>query len=359
MRRARERLVSAARGLSADAPRARVRRSGGESRGRGRHRRSFRLVARPSPSSPPSAREHPPRAPSPETYPHDVPIEPCTPEDAATMLRQIRKRRAYPVGYFSSRCRHGFPQAYLHAPMHVPARHANVLDENPPEHDTRASDDDETPHVSSRGRSKRARARRRASSPTRGVVAEHALGWLACPLLVRAVDALEKYGAIDAVADVTRAIHISRRHSNGHTPPRRIPAVGSFPTGGDARSRIARRSAESRTREPNSPPSTTTRKTNRRDRVDGSRSRRACCSRRASRGIPSRRYRGMAWEPREVSARAPRRSTGARRRREPRGRDNTSACATRGHARRVRTSVGASVRERTTRDSRDSRDRLR
>ena len=132
------------------------------------------------------------------------------------MLRQIRKRRAYPVGC-ASRCRHGFPQAYLHAPMHVPARHANVLDENPPEHDTRASDDDETPHASSRGRSKRARARRRASSPTRGVVAEHALGWLACPLLVRAVDALEKDGAIDAVADVTRAdLHLSAALERSH-----------------------------------------------------------------------------------------------------------------------------------------------
>ena len=165
----------------------------------------------------PPRRPHHPRVsiprelPPPDTYPHDVSIEPCTPEDAATMLRQIRKRRAYPLGC-ASRCRHGFPQAYLHAPMHVPERHADVLDEPPPESPTKglepatdASRGDTPPLASSHGRSARARARRRASSPSRGVVAEHALGWLACPLLVRAVDALERDGAIDAIADVTRA----------------------------------------------------------------------------------------------------------------------------------------------------------
>ena len=215
MRRARERLVSAARSLGRRAARA----YGGPA---ANPEVEVGTAAASASSPAPPRRLHHPRVsiprelPPPETYPHDVPIDPCTPEDAATMIRQIRKRRAYPVGC-ASRCRHGFPQAYLHAPMHVPARHADVLDETPPEYDTRASDDDETPHASSHGRSKRARARRRASSPTRGVVAEHALGWLACPLLVRAVDALEKDGAIDAVADVTRAdSHLSAALERSH-----------------------------------------------------------------------------------------------------------------------------------------------
>lgn len=208
MRRARERLASAACSLGRRAARA----YGGPVANP-----EVKVGTAASASPAPPHRLHHPRVsiprelPPPETYPHAVPIEPCTPEDAATMLRQIRKRRAYPLGC-ASRCRHGFPQAYLHAPMHVPARHADVLDENPPEPPTArfepatdASRDDAPPLASSHGRSARARARRRASSPSRGVVAEHALGWLACPLLVRAVDALEKNGAIDAIADVTRA----------------------------------------------------------------------------------------------------------------------------------------------------------
>ena len=54
------------------------------------------------------------------TRPFDAPIERCTAEDKATMLRQIKKRRVYPLGA-CRRCKHGYPQAYLHAPMHAPA----------------------------------------------------------------------------------------------------------------------------------------------------------------------------------------------------------------------------------------------
>ena len=54
------------------------------------------------------------------TRPFPAPVEPCSAEDAQTMLRQIRKRRAYPLGA-CHRCKHGYPQAYLHAPMHIPA----------------------------------------------------------------------------------------------------------------------------------------------------------------------------------------------------------------------------------------------
>jgi hypothetical protein len=54
------------------------------------------------------------------TKPFPGAIERCTAEDKDTMLRQIRKRRAYPLGA-CHRCKHGYPQAYLHAPMHIPA----------------------------------------------------------------------------------------------------------------------------------------------------------------------------------------------------------------------------------------------
>lgn len=76
---------------------------------------------------------HHPRVSIPRELPHDLgtrpfpaPIEPCTPEDSATMLRQVRKRRAYPLGA-CHRCKHGYPQAYLHAPMHIPASGADAF----------------------------------------------------------------------------------------------------------------------------------------------------------------------------------------------------------------------------------------
>ena len=57
-------------------------------------------------------------------------LEPCGDDDAATMSRQIRKRRAYPVAC-AARCRHGFARAYLHAPLHVPAATARGFDRLP------------------------------------------------------------------------------------------------------------------------------------------------------------------------------------------------------------------------------------
>ena len=52
----------------------------------------------------------------------------------------------------------------------------------------------------------RAKARMRQASPARGAQAEHALGWLACPLLNRHVDELERRGGIGAMASVVDGI---------------------------------------------------------------------------------------------------------------------------------------------------------
>ena len=58
------------------------------------------------------------------------------------------------------------------------------------------------PPSRSRGAAMRAKARRHEASPAKGAQAEHALGWLACPLLNRHVDALENRGGIEALAAV-------------------------------------------------------------------------------------------------------------------------------------------------------------
>ena len=114
----------------------------------------------------------------PETQPPfkpDTALEPCSATDRDTMFRQIVKRRAYPVGC-ASRCRHGYPRAFLHAPMHAPA---------PP-----VGADEVTP----------------SCPEAAGARAEHAIGWLTCPLLNKAIDALEKKGGIDDLAAVVAAV---------------------------------------------------------------------------------------------------------------------------------------------------------
>lgn len=114
-----------------------------------------------------------PSAPPP--FEPDTALEPCSAADRETMFRQIVKRRAYPVGC-ASRCRHGFPRAFVHAPMHAPA---------PP----RSRADEVTP----------------SCPEAAGVRAEHAIGWLTCPLLHASIDALEKRGGIDDLAAVVAA----------------------------------------------------------------------------------------------------------------------------------------------------------
>ena len=125
-------------------------------------------------------------------------LEPCGDDDAATMSRQIRKRRAYPVAC-AARCRHGFARAYLHAPLHVPAATARSFDGHPGDESAPGSspgtpnpDEPEPLKATSsrRGRSRGSRSKAKAAlaSPSGGAQAEHALGWLACPLLDREVD---------------------------------------------------------------------------------------------------------------------------------------------------------------------------
>ena len=114
-----------------------------------------------------------PSAPPP--FEPDTALEPCSAADRETMFRQIVKRRAYPVGC-ASRCRHGYPRAFVHAPMHAPA---------PP----RSRADEVTP----------------SCPEAAGVRAEHAIGWLTCPLLHASIDALEKRGGIDDLAAVVAA----------------------------------------------------------------------------------------------------------------------------------------------------------
>ena len=114
-----------------------------------------------------------PSAPPP--FEPDTALEPCSASDRETMFRQIVKRRAYPVGC-ASRCRHGYPRAFVHAPMHAPA---------PP----RSRADEVTP----------------SCPEAAGVRAEHAIGWLTCPLLHASIDALEKRGGIDDLAAVVAA----------------------------------------------------------------------------------------------------------------------------------------------------------
>ena len=104
----------------------------------------------------------------------DTALEPCSAEDRDTMFRQIVKRRAYPVGC-ASRCRHGYPRAFLHAPMHAPKPPAGAAEVTP------------------------------SCPEAAGARAEHAIGWLTCPLLNGAVDALEKKGGIDDLAAVVAA----------------------------------------------------------------------------------------------------------------------------------------------------------
>lgn len=132
-------------------------------------------------------------------------LEPCGEEDAATMSRQIRKRRAYPVGC-AARCRHGFARAYLHAPLHAPAATALSFENtqsdgsapsSSPGNETAPRTTDNTSR-----RSRSAKAKAALASPSGGARAEHALGWLACPLLDREVDKLERRGGIDAMAAV-------------------------------------------------------------------------------------------------------------------------------------------------------------
>ena len=148
-------------------------------------------------------------------------LEPCGDDDAATMSRQIRKRRAYPVAC-AARCRHGFARAYLHAPLHVPAATARGFDGLPgdesapgPSPGTPNPDEPEPDYdartkstSSRRGRSRGSRSKAKAAlaSPSGGAQAEHALGWLACPLLDREVDKLERRGGIDAMAAVARGV---------------------------------------------------------------------------------------------------------------------------------------------------------
>ena len=139
-------------------------------------------------------------------------LEPCGDDDAATMSRQIRKRRAYPVAC-AARCRHGFARAYLHAPLHVPAATASGFDGFPGD-ESAPGPSPGTPNPvepeplkatsSRRGRSRGSRSKAKAAlaSPSGGAQAEHALGWLACPLLDREVDKLERRGGIDAMASV-------------------------------------------------------------------------------------------------------------------------------------------------------------
>lgn len=114
-----------------------------------------------------------PSAPPP--FEPDTALEPCSAADRETMFRQIVKRRAYLVGC-ASRCRHGYPRAFVHAPMHAPA---------PP----RSRADEVTP----------------SCPEAAGVRAEHAIGWLTCPLLHASIDALEKRGGIDDLAAVVAA----------------------------------------------------------------------------------------------------------------------------------------------------------
>ena len=143
-------------------------------------------------------------------------LEPCGDDDAATMSRQIRKRRAYPVAC-AARCRHGFARAYLHAPLHVPAATARSFDGHPGDESAPGSspgtpnpDEPEPLKATSsrRGRSRglRSKAKAALASPSGGAQAEHALGWLACPLLDREVDKLERRGGIDAMAAVARGV---------------------------------------------------------------------------------------------------------------------------------------------------------
>jgi len=132
-------------------------------------------------------------------------LEPCGEEDAATMSRQIRKRRAYPVGC-AARCRHGFARAYLHAPLHAPAATAlsfenTQSDGSAPSSSPGSETAPRTTDNTSR-RSRSAKAKAALASPSGGARAEHALGWLACPLLDREVDKLERRGGIDAMAAV-------------------------------------------------------------------------------------------------------------------------------------------------------------
>ena len=99
---------------------------------------------------------------TPPPFEPDTALEPCSAADRETMFRQIVKRRAYPVGC-ASRCRHGYPRAFLHAPMHAP---------KPP---NKAGAEEVTP----------------SCPEAAGARAEHAIGWLTCPLLNEAIDALE------------------------------------------------------------------------------------------------------------------------------------------------------------------------
>ena len=113
---------------------------------------------------------------TPPPFEPDTALEPCSAADRDTMFRQIVKRRAYPVGC-ASRCRHGYPRAFLRAPMHAP---------KPP---NRAGAEEVTP----------------SCPEAAGARAEHAIGWLTCPLLNEAIDALEKKGGIDDLAAVVAA----------------------------------------------------------------------------------------------------------------------------------------------------------
>eukprot|EP00740_Mantoniella_antarctica_P005847 CAMPEP_0181363154 /NCGR_PEP_ID=MMETSP1106-20121128/8527_1 /TAXON_ID=81844 /ORGANISM="Mantoniella antarctica, Strain SL-175" /LENGTH=421 /DNA_ID=CAMNT_0023477433 /DNA_START=94 /DNA_END=1356 /DNA_ORIENTATION=+ len=156
--------------------------------------------------------------------PFSAPLEPITPEDAATMLRQTRKHRAYPLAA-CHRCKHGYPQAYLHAPMHIPAATELASEGLEPAAADSTADrigaatdwpggielagSSGSPARSpsrSRGSALRAKARKHEESPAKGAQAEHALGWLACPLLTRHVDALESRGGIGAMAVVVAGV---------------------------------------------------------------------------------------------------------------------------------------------------------
>ena len=99
----------------------------------------------------------PENPPPPDRRP--VPFEPPTAHDRVVVeQRQLRHRATYMLG-ITRRCRHGYPQAFLCTPLRI---------------------------VGST------------------IAAESAAFWLSCPLLVRAVDALEAEGWIRTLEDRVR-----------------------------------------------------------------------------------------------------------------------------------------------------------
>lgn len=138
----------------------------------------------------------PPRSqtPPPPFTPHTT-LEPITQTDRDTMFRQIVKRRAYPVAC-SSRCKHGYPQVFVHAPMHV----LKV-----------ASDIGGISKQSGKIHPDTRKAKKKNGQ------AEHAFAWLTCPMLNKEIDSLEEGGAIDDVAAVVaRTPNLSDKLESAH-----------------------------------------------------------------------------------------------------------------------------------------------